>query len=842
MHDGQARDMAGGVTRATGGGRGGWTLMAALLAYLAVLTLLRPASPFEWDEVLFLEGVEHYDVGVHHPHPPGYPAYVGAAKALRLVVADPLLALQLVSVLSAGVALLALWRLARRLGAPPAAATAGAALLAVTPAFAFNANVGLSDVAGTAGAVGAVWAMVVALDAPAYLPLASAASAVALAVRPQLVVALLPVGLYVIWDFVRRRRLRLLGLGLASGVVASVACWLPALLATGVGRYFETTRSLARWMEKVERGYRLPGAPLGDAASYWFVRPFGPWPAAAVFWVLVAWGCWEWWRRGNRRLLAVAGASAASYLAIALFTLNFTTSVRYVLPALPFLGVLAAGVVVSRRRLARASGWALAVAWCLGVVAWAAPVYHLRRQPAPVWAAMEWVRGHLEPTTTTVVYPGGFGPHVKYLLSRAGFSTARGDNVPPCASALRANGDVVVLLDHAAPPGRAVFSASWQSERLRALTRDRYYRAEVVRLPVIPGPCVSEGWRESPHGWSLSGQGLIEIGESEVPRTVRVRAGSEALLLRRAGFAPLLVPAAGEALLPLFPGPAGGVGVRPASLRGTAVIDSVELVPFRPDDAGLAGAVVVAQVAHVAGEGASEWHSDVTIFNPHGSAEKLRVRFFPAAGTLGTVQSVDLSIPGGAMITVPDVLGGKQWPLRGSAGFLLIESRGGGGNLTSGTFVVFSRTRNLEAGGDGVRVGEGLPGAPLGAALVAGGEVHFSGVSNDPKVRTNIGVVSLAPAPATVRFEVASAAGASIASEDVVVPPMTSVQRRLETQISSGSLRVELVAGPGGAKLFPYITMIDNATGMPDHRLPDELAGPSPSPSGARPGDRNARP
>ena len=92
-------------------------MLGGLLLYGVALWVLRPLTPFEQDEVLFLRGLEKYDVAKHAPHPPGYPLYIGIGKALRALVGDPVTALQLVSVAAAMAALLFAWLLARRAGA-----------------------------------------------------------------------------------------------------------------------------------------------------------------------------------------------------------------------------------------------------------------------------------------------------------------------------------------------------------------------------------------------------------------------------------------------------------------------------------------------------------------------------------------------------------------------------------------------------------------------------------------------------------------------------------------------------------------------------------------------------
>ena len=57
----------------------GWSLsaLAGFLVVAAARLLTLPRSVWEWDEILFLEGVRDFDPVRHHPHPPGYPLLIG---------------------------------------------------------------------------------------------------------------------------------------------------------------------------------------------------------------------------------------------------------------------------------------------------------------------------------------------------------------------------------------------------------------------------------------------------------------------------------------------------------------------------------------------------------------------------------------------------------------------------------------------------------------------------------------------------------------------------------------------------------------------------------------------
>jgi hypothetical protein len=90
--------------------------LALLLVYGLLLWVLRPVTPFEWDEVLFLRSLEHVDVLDHSPHPPGFPAYVYWARLVHVALPDPLTAVQVATLLLVLVGLWATYRVVVALG------------------------------------------------------------------------------------------------------------------------------------------------------------------------------------------------------------------------------------------------------------------------------------------------------------------------------------------------------------------------------------------------------------------------------------------------------------------------------------------------------------------------------------------------------------------------------------------------------------------------------------------------------------------------------------------------------------------------------------------------------
>ena len=79
------------------------TRLMHVIAWL--LTLLIPVTrwfalsrtPWDSDEGLFISALKHYDVHLHHPHPPGFPLFIATAKIFTAFGVREFRALQLVA-------------------------------------------------------------------------------------------------------------------------------------------------------------------------------------------------------------------------------------------------------------------------------------------------------------------------------------------------------------------------------------------------------------------------------------------------------------------------------------------------------------------------------------------------------------------------------------------------------------------------------------------------------------------------------------------------------------------------------------------------------------------------
>ena len=126
-----------------------WATALLVVAIAISRVLAFPASIWEQDEAYFGCAVLNFDVIAHHPHPPWFPLWIALGKLVHVVVGEPTLALQIVSLAASLwvvfplVGLFAIW-LRRDL------AVAAAALYIFTPATLFLSSRAFSGPLATA--------------------------------------------------------------------------------------------------------------------------------------------------------------------------------------------------------------------------------------------------------------------------------------------------------------------------------------------------------------------------------------------------------------------------------------------------------------------------------------------------------------------------------------------------------------------------------------------------------------------------------------------------------------------------------------------------------------------
>lgn len=205
--------------------------LVLLLFAITIVTRIPFASNmlYHLDSVQYALGIDHYNLSMHQPHPPGYFLYVMLGKLVNYVVHDPNRAFVLLSILFSGLAVVAVYQLGRELFDRQTALLA--ALLALTsPNLWFHGEVAMNYVveAFTSTAI-ALLCWQVARGKEDRIWLLATVLAVAGGIRQNTPVFLLPLVLYSVRNVpIRKIAAAVL---LCAGITL---CWvIPMVLMTG---------------------------------------------------------------------------------------------------------------------------------------------------------------------------------------------------------------------------------------------------------------------------------------------------------------------------------------------------------------------------------------------------------------------------------------------------------------------------------------------------------------------------------------------------------------------------------------------------------------------------------
>jgi hypothetical protein len=220
-------------------------LLATLLAGLTVVSRVpfRARLLPSWDAVQFALALREPDLLKHQPHPPGSILYVGAARILDALLADPVASLVWLSIGGSALAVFLTYRLAWSVGGRATAAVAALGL-ATSPLAWFNGELPLPYAVESALAVSVAVLVRLTRDGrPGFVLWSALALGLAGGVRQSLLVLLAPLWLFGAWGGLRRPSPVLRGLGVLG---LSVAVWLvPTLwLAGGPAPYAWAMREL----------------------------------------------------------------------------------------------------------------------------------------------------------------------------------------------------------------------------------------------------------------------------------------------------------------------------------------------------------------------------------------------------------------------------------------------------------------------------------------------------------------------------------------------------------------------------------------------------------------------
>ena len=389
-----------------------WTvaIVCALSRFLAMARTL-----WDWDEALFCLGMRSYDVGLHHPHPPGFPVFIAIARIVRLVVHDDFRSLQAVSLVSGVLLFPAMFLLARELRLRFETATIAAALCAFFPNVWFFGGTAFSDVPSIVLVIAAVAMLIRGChDAEAYL-IGSMLLALAIGIRPQnLLVGLWP-GLVATW-YRWKENWRDVIWAAVIGIVISGVAYFSAMIATGsYDRYAGAIRAHADYIARID-SWRSPDRPaLWRLLDRFFLKQYES-PAlstlTSLFALVSVIGAI---RKRDRRIgmivLAFAPFAISAWLMLDRFSIN-----RFSIGYIPMFAILAADgidrLTARRRRLEWVVGGALILAFV--IFTWPALTV-VRTTDSPPYAAVRAAREHLDASRDQLYVGFAMSPFVEYL-------------------------------------------------------------------------------------------------------------------------------------------------------------------------------------------------------------------------------------------------------------------------------------------------------------------------------------------------------------------------------------------------------------------------------------------
>jgi hypothetical protein len=489
----------------------------AIVSWFAV-----PATPWEFDEILFLQGVQHYDPVAHHPPPPGYPLFMLAGKIAALFAADDYRALIALNFLAtiAGFVLLAM--AFSRIADDVPSGVAGALLFYFCPAMLVHSTLAMSD-------PGALALLAATLFVTRAAPL-GALAALTIGWRPQFAIIVVPL-LFARVVMIREWRKR----AIAVGVFALVClAWLIPLAISvgGVDRLVRFESSQAGYLAEHDADVSRSGWTAPMIALRFIAHPWGTKVMSIPVLLLACAGVWRMVRRRDYRFLPLAIA-ALLYLAFALRFMDPADGVRYALPFVLGTAFFAgAGLTYQRRADSQSASEQdrLESRPYVFVVASLIYVSSLISQRAgsesPPFRAARFAN-FIYPPNSVVLYELSLWPHAQVFFAhrermRVNDGLTQLFDRPDVPLFLYADG-----ISHA--PGARTFR--WQpSDAYSKLTRNHYRVVSIIAVPpqrrfrVIRGVYVPEREADGDEWRWLDSPAEIQLPHGP-PRSLTLRVG-----------------------------------------------------------------------------------------------------------------------------------------------------------------------------------------------------------------------------------------------------------------------------------------------------------------------------
>jgi hypothetical protein len=533
----------------------------ALLCVAALHYSSVPRTFWEYDECLYASAVEKFEPLLHHPPPPGSPLYIAFVKVVALLIPNTLTAMLFTSALAVAAGFLA-FVLAFTALTDLATGVLAALLLYASPAVLISGMLPQAEAGALALLALAIWSCTAEgraqraegrSERPWWVAPALCAlpSALCIGWRMQLSIAVVPMFLAAVFLTMRTWRERLVALGVFG---ATCLAWLvPLVVATGGPAGFWTwMSSQAQYFAQHDADLSRSGQTLPQIALRFIAHPWGPKWLSLPLLALALLGI-----RRNRRLIPLAIGSLV-YVVFAVATMDPADAVRYAIPSLPFIALLA-GTALTWVRI---PGVAAVVLYAAGAFWYAFPVLRARATMAsPPVAAARWIEANV-PRDAIILFDLSLRPHAEYLLpGRRTLSIDEGSGQdggsdPSVPIVLFVDGDRNDAITFRWP----------DTDAYRKLTRKHYRAVSVVpfpasrRLRVIEGVYPPERTNDGQAWRWIGARGVIELPQIGATRAritlrtppqypfdeirVRIRSGSydSVTSVRRNATAEVVVP------------------------------------------------------------------------------------------------------------------------------------------------------------------------------------------------------------------------------------------------------------------------------------------------------------
>jgi len=475
-------------------------------------------SPWDWDEILFSLAMRDYNVALHHPHPPGFPLFIGAAKLLRFAGLDDFRALQALNVIGAALLVPAMFLFCRELRFRFSTSLVAALVFAFFPNVWFFGETAFSDVPAVVLVVLACAFLLRGCRSSKALLLGAILLGVSAGFRPQnLVVGLIPAAIAAWHQLRAREALQVIAAASLCAIIAVGSYWAAAVATGGWGPYLESLRNHQEYITRVD-SFRSDIRPtLSRVSDDFFVRPYRAPIINYAICLFAAISAVTAIARLRWSVL-IAIATFAPFAISAWLILDFLSASRFSIGYAPMIAILTAdGIALLARRVAIES--VLAGLLIGAMIFWTAPAVRIPSvQSSPPVQAAAWIRANVDPHSVLYVHRR-LRPFAEYFLPQYRLEWKS----EPTIAALDTKSAFYLKEGTSAIPGTRTFF--WPHGNLWNLTRRRYFEVSVVPLTGIR---FGDGWygeeKQSGHAWRWMGRrGVVDLPPTDSSAKLRFR-------------------------------------------------------------------------------------------------------------------------------------------------------------------------------------------------------------------------------------------------------------------------------------------------------------------------------